>query len=261
MQQGRPLLFYEVHGTHGPYLLLVHGILSSRAQWIPNLGALTAFCRPVVIELFGHGRSPSPDDPESYTPENYVLEFERIRCELCVEQLFLCGQSLGASLTLRYALYHPERIIAQIFTNSRSALSDESYDDGIKILVKRLEEDGHSVIDNFPLHPARSRHLPPEIKNALIEDIKLINIQGFSHTMLNTVTKCSVREILNQNKISTLLIVGRRDRQFAPLREVAEKIMPELDVLVLDGGHAVNIDAAEQFNSAVREFISQFINI
>ena len=54
------------------------------------------------------------------------------------------------------------------------------------------------------------------------------------------------------------MIVGKHDKQFSPYREFAEQTMPELEVLILDGGHAVNIDAAEEFNKATQEFIKRF---
>ena len=38
----KPILHYEVHGKDGPLLLLVHGLLSSRAQWLPNCPQLFA---------------------------------------------------------------------------------------------------------------------------------------------------------------------------------------------------------------------------
>ena len=51
------LPYWEVHDLgQGPYMLMVHGFLSSRAQWRINLPALGAFCRPVLLELLGHGR-------------------------------------------------------------------------------------------------------------------------------------------------------------------------------------------------------------
>jgi len=68
-------LAFEVHPGRGPHLLLVHGLLSSRAQWNANLEALSGCSRPVVVELFGHGRSPSPEDAAYYSPANYVSEF------------------------------------------------------------------------------------------------------------------------------------------------------------------------------------------
>lgn len=256
-----PLLYYEVHGTHGPYLLLVHGILSSRAQWIPNLEALRAFCRPVIVELLGHGRSPSPDDPECYTPDRYVLEFERIRQKLGVDRWFVCGQSLGASLTLRYSLNHPEHIIAQVFTNSRSALSENLPEEAMKGVAKRLEEEGRKVLDEFPLHPSKNHRLKPEIKKALVDDVNLINVRGLSYTLQYMVTRCSVYEIIHENQVRTLLIVGKFDKQFAPLLPFAEKTIPNLEVLVYEGGHAVNIDAADHFNKAVQNFMEEEIRL
>ena len=254
-----PLLYYEVHGTHGPFILLVHGIMSSRAQWIPNLESLTAFCRPVIVELLGHGRSPSPEESERYTPDSYVGEFERIRLKLGVERWFVCGQSLGASLTLRYALYHPEHIISQVFTNSRSALSENPPVETMQMLGKRLEEEGSKLLNDFPLHPSKSSHIKPEIKEALIEDVKLINIHGFSYTMRYMVTQCSVRDIIQENRIPTLLIVGKYDKRFASLPEFAKANIPKLEILLLDGGHAVNIDASEEFNKGIKDFVLRSI--
>lgn len=255
-----PLLYHETHGTHGPFILLVHGMISSRAQWTPNLDAFTEYCRPVVVELFGHGRSPSPEDPECYSPDNYVKEFERIRKKLGIERWFLCGQSLGASLTLRYALYHPERTIAHIFTNSESAMTENSWEDELKILSKLLEEEGDKIIETLPLHPSHSRYIEPDIKAALVEDAKLVNAKGLSNTGLHTVAKCSLRTIVHKNIIPTLLIVGKYDKPFLPYIEFAQQNIPKLEVLILDGGHAVNLHASERFNIAARDFVRRFDN-
>jgi 2-succinyl-6-hydroxy-2,4-cyclohexadiene-1-carboxylate synthase len=252
-------LYFEVHGSQGPYLLLVHGILSSRAQWIPNLPFLSTFCRPVVVELFGHGRSPSPDNREVYTPDSTVQAFEKIRKELGIEKWFLCGQSLGASLTLRYGLTHPESVVAQIFTNSRSALSENQTEEMMKTVAERLKKEGPGLLEQLPLNPAGSRHLDPEVKEALIRDIALIDLKGFAHMLVHMVTKCSVNRIIQGNTVPTLLIVGRFDKQFEPLIEFALENIPNLEMKILDGGHAVNIDASDSFNRTVKEFIERFL--
>jgi len=250
-----PQLYYEVHGDEGPHLLLVHGLLSSRSQWILNIDALADFCRPVVIELFGHGRSPSPPDPERFSPPNYIREFEGIREALGVERWFVCGQSLGASLTLAYALAHPERITAQVFTNSRSALTDESYEGMSEVLMDRLRKDGRRFISGFPVHPSKSKYMPAEMKATMTEDADLVDTAGFGYTLTVTVPRCSVRKRLADMKVPTLLITGLYDRRFADLRKVAEERIPRLTVKELRGGHAVNIDAADEFNAAVRDYI------
>jgi len=253
--KGGSHLYYELHGTQGPYLLMVHGLMSSRAQWIPNLKAFTEYCRPVIVELFGHGRSPSPENPEAYFPENYVREFEIIRREVGLENWFVCGQSLGAALTLRYSLLHPGRITAQIFTNSRSALSDPGENENMEGLVKLMLEGGRGSLDRFPLNPSRGRFLDPEIKNALVDDIDLIDMEGFANNLLHLIPRCSVRNLLREINVPTLLVAGKFDEQFSQLMPIAMENIPALEFIELDGGHAVNIDAADRFNEAVREFI------
>ena len=156
-------LHYDAHDGDGPFLLLVHGILSSRSQWMLNLDALATVSRPVVVELFGHGRSPSPADASAYAPQNYVREFERIREALGVERWFVCGQSLGAALTLRYVLDAPERVIAQVFTNSNSTLADASWAERVRPSMEaqamRLEADGRRTLDEHPLK-SRAQQAP-----------------------------------------------------------------------------------------------------
>ena len=68
--------------------------------------------RPVLFDLWGHGEAPCPEDERYYTVEAIIGEFERARAELGAERVLLCGQSLGAGLTLRYSILHPQRVIA-----------------------------------------------------------------------------------------------------------------------------------------------------
>lgn len=250
---------WEVHEGTGPHLLLVHGVLTSRAQWMLNLEALRAVSRPVVLELYGHGRSPSPDDPDRYRPEAYVAAFESIRAELGAERWLVCGQSLGAALTLRYALDHPDRFIAQVFTNSNSALAQ--WPPGVRAALaaqaERVLEGGRAAIEASPVHPRNARRLPESVKQALLADSELLDPRGVALTNTHTVPDSPVRDRIHENKVPSLLVVGTREKRFAPAAEFARAQMPNLKVVEADAGHAVNIEAAPTFNTAVRTFLSQ----
>jgi pimeloyl-ACP methyl ester carboxylesterase len=254
-----PPLHHDVHPGSGPYLLLVHGMLASRAQWLENLQALSKVATPIVTELLGHGRSPSPEDPDAYTPDRYVEEFERLRARLGAERWIVCGQSLGAALTLRYALVHPERVIAQVFTNSNSALAEAGWSEAVRpvmeALARRLEAEGRAALEAMPIHPARSRRMPPEVKRALVEDARLHDPRGVALTGLYTVPGSSVRERVAQNRVPALLVCGAEEERFAPHREFAERTMPRLEVVAARAGHAVNAEAPRVFNDAVAEFL------
>jgi pimeloyl-ACP methyl ester carboxylesterase len=215
----------------------------------------------VIVELFGHGRSPSPKNPEAYFPENYVRDFEIIRREVGLEKWFVCGQSLGAALTLRYSLLRPERITAQIFTNSNSALSEareNENNENAEALGRSMLEGGRGFLDRFPLNPSRSRFLDLEIKKALVEDIDLIDMEGFANNLIHLIPRCSVRNLLREITVPTLLVAGRFDKRFGSLIPVAMENIPALEFVELDGGHAANIDAADRFNEALQEFILRY---
>ncbi len=253
-------LYYEVASGSGPHLLMVHGWLSSRSQWLPNLEALSGVCRPVVVELFGHGRSPSPTSPESYHPDHYVEAFERVRESIGAERWLVLGQSLGAALTARYALDRPERVIAQVLTNSNSAFAsgwDKELAPRMQLLARSLEEGGRAALERMPLYPTHSRNLPADVKRALVADAELHDPRGVGRTALHTIVNSPVLDRLSENRVPALLVCGRRERRFAAQRERARAKMRHLEIVDLDGGHAVNIDAAEEFNRVVAAFVKR----
>jgi pimeloyl-ACP methyl ester carboxylesterase len=254
-----PVLHVEVHGTAGPFVLLVHGILASRAQWLRNLDALSAVARPVVVELLGHGRSPSPEDPAAYAPSGYLAEFERVRKAVGADRWVVCGQSLGAALTLRYALVHSDRVVGQVFTNSNSALAEPGWVERTRpeldAIADRLEIEGRSTLAELSMHPSRGRRLPGDVRDALTADAELHEPAGVARTFRHTVPASPVHSLVATNRVPALLVVGRHERGFAPARRYAEAVMPQLTVVEADAGHAVNAEDAPCFNTAVAAFL------
>ena len=262
------LPFFEVHDGEGPPMLLVHGMLSSRAQWLQNLARMRRFATPVVVELLGHARSPAPDDRCAYRPEGYVEAFERIRDALGAPRWIICGQSLGASLTLHYALAHPDRVVGHVMTNSNSAFAGEAWlreiRPGLERHAERLRREADddpdrmrlaATLERMSVHPARARRLPAAVRDALIEDARLHDARGIAHTELETVLHAPVGARLAQNRVPTLLVMGARERRFVAQAESVASRMPALEIVsIVDAGHAVNAEAPEAFDDAVEKF-------
>jgi pimeloyl-ACP methyl ester carboxylesterase len=254
-------LHYEVHGDSGPHMLLLHGMLSSRAQWLANMDELGQRCRLVVAELMAHGRSASPHDPEVYAPEAYVEALDRIRESLGIGEWFICGQSFGAALTLRYALTYPDRVIGQVFTNSNSALADPEqvavYRRNAEERIRVVQEGGLAAIEQIPVHPRHARRLPEEVHAALLEDSKLLDPEGLVMTFRHTSPYLTVRDRVAETRVPTMLVCGDREKRFQPARDFAEATIPGIEVVDATAGHAVNIQAADAFNRAVGGFIDR----
>jgi 2-succinyl-6-hydroxy-2,4-cyclohexadiene-1-carboxylate synthase len=252
--------YYEVHaGAPSPYLLMVHGFLSSRSQWRINLPALTEVSTPVLLELLSHGRSPAPEDPEPYKVSSYIAAFETIRKSLGAERWVVCGQSFGAGLAIQYAIEMPERVMGVIFTNSISALSPPGDPERAKTNAERaktLKEGGREALEELRIHPRHAKRFPEHIKSEMVEDAGRIPPEGILRSISLTSPSLSIAHRLGEVKVPAMLVNGRWEKRFQPMRDKVAAELPGVRVVDLDGGHSVNIEAAEGFDRAATEFIA-----
>ena len=85
---------------------------------------------------------------------------------------------------------------------------------------------------------------------AKTNQISIANIVRFTNPYV------SVREEVQLNGRPALLICGSRERRFADHREFAAVSMPLLDIVDIDAGHGMNMEAHEAFNTAACDFIA-----
>lgn len=253
---------YELGGpADAPAVLFVHGILTCRAHWLPNLPAFQQRYRTVVIELLGHGRSPAPDDPAAYHPDRYVERFDALRELVGARRWFVVGQSLGAAITLNYAMSRPDDVIAHVVTNSHSAFSAEGRvrdPEAARARAAQIAEGGIEAVLSHPLCPRRARALSDDDRAEFDAAMRRSTPIGIARTMLHTSPHTAMRERLPHNTVPTLLIAGDREDAFRPAREWAERHAANMRVIRVPAPHAVNLGAAEQFNAAALDFFAEF---
>ena len=254
-------LNFAEHGGTGPYLLLVHGFLSSSSQWDLNLPTLEKFCRPVTVDLWGHGQSPAPEELSHYSPASYGQEFDKIRKELGAENWFVCGYSLGASLSIRYAIDFSGAVLGHAFTNSTSAFTDYSNNEvwlaGINENAKKISAGGREAIEKIPVHPKRARNIPKSIHNELLHDSKALKPIAIANTYIETLVSANIMGVVKNNVRPALMLWGTKEKRFQKLGEWAEKNMPLLEIIKLDTGHGVNMEKAEEFDKGLGNFIQK----
>jgi len=250
---------WQVHDGNGPHLLLVHGFLSSSAQWQLNLGALASVCQPVTLDLYGHAGSPAPVDMRSYHPDAYVEAFERIRTELGTDRWCLLGYSLGAGLTLRYALDHPDRVICHLFTNSTSGFADpeqtRQWQTSSAETAAKIRSQGLPALERIPVHPKHAWRLPAQIRRALLEDARQHDPHAIASTLEITNPAATMRGRVAENARPACLLYGAKEKRFQPHRDYAENVMPDLEIATIDAGHGMNMEASAAFNAAAMDFI------
>jgi 2-succinyl-6-hydroxy-2,4-cyclohexadiene-1-carboxylate synthase len=253
-------LAYEAQPESGlPPLLLVHGLLSSRLHWRPN-SELSRHFRLVTVDLPGHGTSPPPRSAHDARPETIVRALDRVRDELGITRWYICGQSFGAGLTLRYALDYAERCIAHVFTNANAALRRDWPQDAQEAhrqLVRAIEQRGHDAIRRMPYHPAHARRFPAEIRDLLSHAADAVDAPGFALLQEEAIPRLSSASRLADLRIPTLLINGQKEKRFQPTRDWLRNTHPEIPVVDLGGGHSINIECPDDFNTALTSFLLQ----
>lgn len=122
--QRREFLNHIDHGSGAP-VILIHGISQAITDWyelIPELNR--EGYRSIAVDLFGHGDSPKPNDPDHYTIRTVYGTLEVWMDALRIDPpYYLIGHSLGGYMSLSYALRFPERVKAMILINPLFSLS------------------------------------------------------------------------------------------------------------------------------------------
>ena len=236
--------------------MLLHGFMSCNAQWMLNRDALSRTHYLVMVELWGHGRSPASQRREDHSVSAYIQQFEQIRDRLGIASWDLIGQSYGAGLVLRYADAHPDTCRRLVVTNSRSAF-------GPRERRSKLAQRGRSAIQNdsefhprqLPFHPIHAQRLPANVLQAMIPSADAMSLETvqLSGTF---VAQLNANDLLERLKSRLLIVNGKYEKSFQADVERLLASHPDLRVAHLDGGHSVNIDAAEDFNREVLGFLS-----
>lgn len=101
-------MYYEVHGTGRPLVLLHGGLLTIGLTFGAMLPTLAASRRVIAVELQGHGRTADADRPLGF--DALADDVAALLDQLGVDSADVFGFSLGGLVALRLAMRHPGRV-------------------------------------------------------------------------------------------------------------------------------------------------------
>ncbi len=108
-------LYFEVHGTGAP-LLLLHGFSGSSQNWIPSLEQWGPRFQLIIPDLRGHGRSSILSKP--FRHEDAAMDLFALLNHLQIGACKAVGISGGGNVLLHLATKLPERIKAMVLVSA-----------------------------------------------------------------------------------------------------------------------------------------------
>ncbi|MFJ3903830.1 alpha/beta fold hydrolase [Streptomyces sp. NPDC090025] len=126
----------------GDPLIVLPGGPMRNADYLGDLGGLTAHRTLLILEPRGTGGSETPADPASYRCDRQVADVEAFRAHLGLDRIDLLGHSAGGNLATLYAAAHPERVRSLVLvTPGTRAVGVETSDDEWDAVAETLFAD------------------------------------------------------------------------------------------------------------------------
>jgi pimeloyl-ACP methyl ester carboxylesterase len=230
----------------------------------------------------GTALSTAPETNGGYRLAGYVEDLEHLRSHLGVDRLTLYGNSYGGTIALAYASAHPNRVERLIVSNA-AAIVDEAYERAtdrargrfvahIRDAAQRLaaadkakaaaETDSSEQTQNRAFRASMACGVANEgpVEAAYLDQLCAApdNRDAQDEMWVEWRGGLNLFDQLSSVTAMTLLIAGEFDIVVPPelVEPIAAAIANARYVEIPNAGHFVAIEATDQFQAMVSEFLS-----
>ena len=254
-------LYTETFGDESkPGIIFCHGFGGSARNFRLQARLLESSYRVTLFDLRGHARSPAPEGAESYRVEALLSDLDEL-VQARRTPLILAGLSLGAKLSLDYALLHPERVRALVLASYPTSGDVEQRRTWALGFAAAIEARGLDEAGAEFVWGERSRFDPKGaklIRQGLLEHAPhaLAHIQR--ELLAASPSPSRMAPQLRELQIPTCLIAGTDDPEsLGPCRELSQ-LLPRAELHELsNAGHVVNLTRPTLFNQILLDFLAR----
>jgi 3-oxoadipate enol-lactonase len=246
---------YEVSGPAGaPALLFSNSLGTNFSMWDSQLAAVEKHFRVLRYDTRGHGRTTVTSGP--YTIELLGRDVLRLLDKLKIERVNFCGLSKGGMIGMWFGVHAPERLHKLILCNTAAKIGTvESWNGRIKSVREGgMKSIAPAVIERWFTPEFRLRSA--EVVARTQQMIENSPAEGYI-ACCGAIRDMDQRDTISAIRVPTLVISGTRD-PVIPLGEshfISEQI-PGAHSVDLEAAHLSNIEASENFTSAIIRFLT-----
>jgi 3-oxoadipate enol-lactonase len=245
---------YEIHGTEGaPWLTFSHSLACSLRMWDGQVAAFKDRFRILVYDTRGHGESEAPKGP--YSLDMLAEDLRQLVDQLKIKKTNFVGLSMGGMIGQVLALTDPglfERVVLADTGHTQTPETRKQWEERIATAeTKGMEPLVQPTIERWFTKDFRDKPIVKKIAD-LIRSTPVPGYVGCCHAISKLNTTARLKEI----KPPVLAIAGEQDAAAPGTRYIGENVPGAKLVMIPQAAHIANIEQAETFNRALREFLS-----
>ena len=259
-------IYYQVAGEGYP-LVMAHEFAGDITSWEPQVNYFSRRYRVITYCHRGYPPSEVPNDPEAYSQDLQVEDLYRLLQYLGIEQAHIGGLSMGGTLTVGFALAHPEmcrslviasagagsdsgdreRLVASWQSLSESMMTEgmEKFADGYARGAERLQFLRKDPVGWAKFHAGLAAH------SALGSSLTFRGVQMKRKTIYQ------LEGELQNIRIPTLVMIGDEDGPCVDPAIFMKRNIPGAGLAVFpQAGHTINLEEPDLYNRTVSDFLT-----
>lgn len=115
---------FKSYGDQPSPLIFIHGVGMRGDVWSPQVEYFSNDYQVITYDFLGHGESHLP--PEEPVLDDYVEQLNNLLKHLNLSLISLVGHSMGALISVAFALKHPDKVKALVPINIAFNRSEEA---------------------------------------------------------------------------------------------------------------------------------------
>ena len=251
------MMRYELTGE-GDCLVLVHGAGDNLRMWYGQAPLFSREYRVLTYDVRGHGETECPDSPVDMSV--LAADLRELLRALGIDVAFVLGYSMGGRIGLQLALDEPAIVRALILSNSGIGLGPPpagAAERRQRLIAALRQGDLETVSEQMT-----TSSFSPGLKErdpALFERYKAIKLANDAQSFARVWGSMAQAQPPDLSRLScpVLLIAGEHDA-FMPLESarLTHAAIPGSRFEVLPTGHAAALEAADEYNRIVLDFLA-----
>ena len=260
-------LYCEETGT-GMAVIFVHEFAGDLRSWEPQLRHFGRRYRCVAFNARGYPPSDVPESPAAYSQTLAADDIKAVLDHLAIDKAHIVGLSMGAFAALHFGFRHPHRALSLCVAGCGYGAEPEQR---ARFRAEAEEIAGFIKSAQMPAFAEKYAYGPTrvqfenkdprgfaEFKRMLAEHSAL----GSANTQLGVQReRPSLFDLVEDMKritVPTLVLSGDEDWPCLLPGILMKKSIPSAALSVMPNcGHAINLEAPDEFNRILGEFVAQ----